>query len=235
MGGEKVLDVLREEKKYNISLESARMLFQKMQIVMDGDPYNGLNKYLVRSLYFDTMNDDDFFEKEIGNEYRKKIRLRIYDHNATKAKLEIKEKCGVNQRKRSLSVNREDALKLIEGDYSVLLEYKEALAEELYYMMVTEGYRPKCVVQYLRQAFAANENNIRITYDTELTSNEGYFNIFDENLCLYPIAEKDEVILEVKYNNFLLSYIKDLLECVDKTETSNSKYCRARKYGMLEE
>ncbi len=230
-----MLDVLREEKKYNISLERANYLFGKMRQVMEGDPYNGLNKYMVRSLYFDSMNDDDFFEKEAGNEYRKKIRLRVYDAKATKAKLEMKEKCGVNQRKRSLTVSREDALRLIQCDYSVLLNYNEDLAKELYYIMVTEGYRPKCVVQYMRQAFAAVENNIRITYDSELVSNEGYFNIFDENLYVYPIAEKDEVILEVKYNNFLLSYIKDILECVDKTETSNSKYCRARKYGMLEE
>lgn len=230
-----MLDVLREEKKYNISLERANYLFGKMRQVMDGDPYNGLNKYMVRSLYFDSINDDDFLEKESGNEYRKKIRLRVYDAKANKAKLEMKEKCGVNQRKRSLVISKEDALKLIDCDYSVLLGYKEELAKELYYIMVTEVYRPKCVVQYMRQAFAAAENNIRITYDSELVSNEGYFNIFDENLCVYPIAEKDEVILEVKYNNFLLSYIKDLLECVDKTETSNSKYCRARKYGMLEE
>ncbi len=67
-----MLDVLREEKKYNISLERANYLFGKMRQVMDGDPYNGLNKYMVRSLYFDSINDDDFFEKESGNEYRKK-------------------------------------------------------------------------------------------------------------------------------------------------------------------
>ena len=229
-----MLDVLREEKKYNISLERANYLFGKMRHVMDGDPYNGLNSYMVRSLYFDSMNDDDYFEKESGNEYRKKIRLRIYNSAAQKAKLEIKEKTGVNQRKRSLTVSKEDSLRLIDGDYSVLLNHDEELAKELYYIMVTEGYRPRCVVQYMRRAFSAVENNIRITFDSELTSNEGYFNIFDDSLYVYPISEKDEVILEVKYNNFLLSYIKDLLECVDKTETSNSKYCRARKYGMME-
>lgn len=229
-----MIDVLREEKKYKISLECASSLFDKMSKVMDGDPYNGLDQYMVRSLYFDTMNDSDFAEKEMGNEYRKKIRLRVYKASAKKAKLEIKEKCGVNQRKRSLTVSKEDAIELINCNYSVLLNYDEDLAKELYYIMVTEGYRPKCVVQYMRRAFAAVENNIRITYDTELVSNEGYFDIFDENLCVYPIADKDEVILEVKYNNFLLSYIKDILECVDKTETSNSKYCRARKYGMME-
>ena len=230
-----MLDVLREEKKYYISLEHSKDLFHKMSLVLDGDPFNGLNEYLVRSLYFDSINDSDYFEKGEGIEYRKKIRLRIYNPNASSAKLEIKEKTGVNQRKRSLTISKEDAIKLINCEYDVLLNYQEDLASELYYIMVTELYRPKCVVQYYRRAFAAVENNIRITYDTQLCSNEGYFNIFDDALSVYPIAPKDEVLLEVKYNNFMLSYIKDILESVDKTETSNSKYCRARRYGMLEE
>ncbi|MCQ2523797.1 MAG: polyphosphate polymerase domain-containing protein [Lachnospiraceae bacterium] len=229
-----MLDVLREEKKYGISLERAQALFFKLSQAMDGDPFNGLNSYLVRSLYFDSINDDDFFEKGEGIEYRKKIRLRVYDPKANKAKLEMKEKSGSSQRKRSLTLSRDDAKRMIAGDYSVLLGYEEELASELYYTMVTECYQPKCVVQYYRRAFAAMENNIRITFDSELTSNEGYYDIFDENMYVYPISPKDEVVLEVKYNNFLLSYIKDLLDCVDKTETSNSKYCRARKYGMLE-
>jgi len=229
-----VLDVLREEKKYCISMETASQLFSKMSLVMEGDPFNGLKPYMVRSLYFDSINDDDYFEKSQGIEYRKKIRLRIYDTGTEKAKLELKEKCGSNQRKRSLTVSREEAIKLIDCDYSVLLDHDDELAKELYYIMTTECYRPKCVVQYVRKAFAAPENNIRITYDSELVSNEGYFNIFDNNLYVYPIADKDEVILEVKYNNFLLSYIRDILNMVDKTETSNSKYCRARKYGMPE-
>ncbi len=229
-----MLDVLREEKKYGISLERANYLYGKMKLFMEGDPYNGYEQYMVRSLYFDTMYDDDFSEKESGNEYRKKIRLRIYDAGANNAKLEMKEKCGVSQRKRSLSLSKEQALKLIEGNYSVLLDHDEDIAKEFYLVMTTEGYKPKCVVQYMRRAFSAPENNIRITYDSELESNEGYFNIFDENLCVYPIMDKDEVVLEVKYNNFLLSYIKDILQCVDSVETSCSKYCRARKYGMLE-
>ncbi len=229
-----MLDVLREEKKYDISIERAEYLLSKMRQVMQGDPYNGYNKYMVRSLYFDSMNDDDFFEKDSGVEYRKKIRLRVYDPEDRHPKLEIKEKCGVNQRKRSLSLSREEGMQLIRGDYNVLLLHEEALAREIYYIMVTEGYRPKCVVDYRRRALMAPENNIRITFDSELVSNEGYYNIFDPNLCSYPVMEKDEVILEVKYNLFLLSYIRDLLQCVDTPESACSKYCRCRKYGMLE-
>jgi hypothetical protein len=36
------------------------------------------------------------------------------------------------------------------------------------------------------------------------------FNIFDENLLMYPVFDKFNTVLEVKYNGFLLTYIKDL-------------------------
>ena len=39
------------------------------------------------------------------------------------------------------------------------------------------------------------------------------------------------VVLEVKYNGFLLSYIKHMLLPVQKSELSVSKYCMARQIG----
>ena len=38
-------------------------------------------------------------------------------------------------------------------------------------------------------------------------------------------------MLEVKYNGFLLSYIKHMLLPVQKSELSVSKYCMARQIG----
>lgn len=230
-----MLDVLREEKKYRISLEQSEYLFGKMSQIMHGDSFNGTNAYMVRSLYFDSISDTDYMEKGMGIEYRKKIRLRVYTADAKKAKLEMKEKCGVAQRKRSMTISKEDSLELIAGNYEVLLKYEDDLAFELYYLMSTELYLPKCVVEYQRRAFALDENNIRITFDSKVVSNEANYNIFDAYLPVYPVMSPSEVILEVKYNHFLFTYIKDLLTCVDQTETSNSKYCMARKYGMIGE
>ena len=36
------------------------------------------------------------------------------------------------------------------------------------------------------------------------------------------------MVLEVKYNGFLLSYLRDLLNEVERSELSVSKYCLAR-------
>ena len=57
------------------------------------------------------------------------------------------------------------------------------------------------------------------------------FNIFDRNLVLNSVMSPFAVVLEVKYNGFLLSYIKHMLLPVQKSELSVSKYCMARQIG----
>lgn len=86
--------------------------------------------------------------------------------------------------------------------------------------------------EYDRIAFGVNENNIRLTLDTGVRSNEGSFDIFSDKLQLYPVMQSDEGMLEVKYNRFLLSYIKDVIQCVDMLETSVSKYSMSRRFGL---
>lgn len=228
----KELRVFRTERKYVLNTIQASGIFSRLSMVMQGDLHNGTNAYMVRSLYFDTVYNDDYFEKMAGIERRRKIRLRIYDVNSPTAKLEIKEKQGSNQLKRSLTVSREDAIQLQKGNYEVLLNRNENLAEELYTLMTTRQYRPVCIVEYQRRAFMSPTNDIRITFDSKISSNECNFSIFDENMQLYPVFPFNEMVLEVKYNGFLLSYIKDMIGSVDCHESSVSKYCMARMYGL---
>ena len=101
--------VFREEKKYLISLPEALQACHRLAQVMHEDPHNGISGYPVRSLYFDTLDDRDFREKAAGVELRRKLRLRCYDPAADFAMLEMKQKQGTSQLKRSLRVTREDA------------------------------------------------------------------------------------------------------------------------------
>ena len=228
----KELRVFRTERKYPLSNLQGSGLYSKLSAVMSGDSFNGTNAYMVRSLYFDTIYHDDYFEKMAGVERRRKIRLRIYDVNAPTAKLEIKEKQGANQLKRSLTVTRQEAEMIQQGDYTCLLAKEEPLAAELFYLMTTKQYRPVCIVEYKRRAFMAITNDIRITFDSEIRSNEGNYNIFDKNLQTYPVYSMGDTILEVKYNGFLLSYIKDMIGTIDCNESASSKYCMARTFGL---
>lgn len=223
------IDVLRVEKKYQLTGIEAALLERKLEQILPRDSYGGDMGYRVRSLYFDTMDDGDFFEKEDGYEYRKKIRLRVYSPEDQTAKLEMKEKQGEFQRKRSLVLEREDAMALIRGDYGSLLKYENGLAMEMYCMMQERMYRPKCVVEYNRNAFSIPENSTRITLDSRIMASEACFDIFHPELQLYPVDDYDHVTLEVKYNRFLFSYIKDVVSSCDKMQLSYSKYCMARR------
>ncbi len=227
-----ILDVLRKEKKYVLSNVIATNLSNFCKKVLRADGNNKLDGYKVRSLYFDTFDDDDYKQKLAGDELRKKIRLRIYNSKDQFAKLEMKQKQGDNQRKRSLKVSREDAMKLMKGEYSCLLNYSSPFALEMYNVMTMEMYRPKCIIEYKRIAFMTDENNTRLTFDSDIRATETSCNLFDDNLCLYPVYGMEKVVLEVKYNNFLLSYIKDIIGAADKSETSVSKYCIARSITL---
>ena len=100
--------VTREEKKFLISIEEFRRNSHFLGKIMHPDFHNGTNGYMIRSLYFDTVYDDDFFEKLEGIENRRKIRLRCYEPNSSFAMLEIKQKQGAVQLKRSLRMTRDD-------------------------------------------------------------------------------------------------------------------------------
>ena len=217
-------EVFRREKKFLITLDEYYRFSGKLAEVMAQDGNNGQEGYTIRSLYFDTLEDQDFYEKEDSVEVRRKIRLRIYDPDASFAMLEMKQKQGDQQKKRSLRMKRADAAALTRGDYKVLLHYAESFAAECFAVMTSRCYRPKAVIEYNRKAFVARENKIRITFDHHIRSTESCFDIFDRSLLMTAAMDPYLVVLEVKYNGFLLSYIKDLLMTCDRSELSVSKY-----------
>ena len=104
------LSVFRNENKYLLTYGEAASLREKLSGILPLDSYSKNGPYLVRSLYLDSVEDGDFYEKMAGNEVRKKIRLRVYSPDDRKCKLEVKQKNGDLQHKVSLWITREDAI-----------------------------------------------------------------------------------------------------------------------------
>lgn len=225
-------EVLRQEKKYCVTAAEAPVLCSRLGSVMAEDPHNGPQGYSIRSLYFDSLNDRDYWGKMDGLELRRKIRLRCYSPEADFAMLEMKQKEGASQKKRSLRLERADAERLARGDLLPLLQYPDPFAAECYGLMRRLCYRPKAIVEYRRRAFIARENRIRITLDSRITATEAGWELFSPVLPQYPVLDPFHVILEVKYNGFLLSYIKEAVSHADRSELSQSKYCMARSAGL---
>ena len=94
-----VLKTFRHELKYVLPYGDSLTLRSKLDKVLEldrGAPYK------VRSLYFDTIDDDDYYDKQGGEINRKKMRLRIYDSSGKVCKLECKAKYDYHQLKSSL-------------------------------------------------------------------------------------------------------------------------------------
>lgn len=127
-----------------------------------------------------------------------------------------------------MPISRQEVQQLTAGDYEFLLGRPEPFAQEVHALMSINGYMPKAIVDYNRKAFIAQENKIRITLDSTIRATETNLNIFDPQLCTYPVFDPFNVVLEVKFNGFLLSYIRDVLNQIEKSELSVSKYALAR-------
>ena len=224
-------EVLRQEKKYLISINQYYTLSRRFSKLLMEDRHSSGDGYLIRSLYFDGIDDHDFDQKISGIDIRKKIRLRNYGADSATAKLEIKQKQGILQKKRSLTLSKEQSLRLISGDYSALLECDSDFAAECFGIMHIQCYRPKAVITYTRKVFVAKENEIRITFDHHIKGSESNFNIFSDDLVENIIFDQSLVVMEVKFNGFLLSYIKDIINDVDTSALAVSKYCLGRAIG----
>ena len=67
------LKTFRHEYKYIIPYEEMLSLRMKFNELLDIDrSYDG---YMIRSLYFDSVNDNDYYDKLGGELSRKKIRF----------------------------------------------------------------------------------------------------------------------------------------------------------------
>lgn len=225
-------EVLRQEKKFLIDTVQYHRLRHRFSLCLQADRHDTGEGYLIRSLYFDSLDDRDFTEKEAGVELRRKIRLRSYGPDTPFALLEMKQKQGPLQKKRSLRLSRADASALCRGDYAPLLRQQDPFGAECFALMQLHCYRPRCIISYRRKAFVAKENRTRITLDHHIAGTESCHDLFASPLAEYPLLDSSLAVLEVKYNGFLLSYIKDMLAECRASESSVSKYCLGRAVSM---
>ena len=183
---------------------------------------------MVRSLYFDSIEDDDYYQKLSGDMIRKKIRIRIYDVDSDFMKLELKGKYDIHQLKESLIINRKTCEQLIKGNYEVLLNYEDDIAKKIYLIMRERCYKPKCIIEYQRMAFISH-NNTRITIDYEIKTSRFIENeLFDKEINYINITDPNQIVLEVKFDHFLEDYIGRILDKYVTSNASVSKYVMGR-------
>jgi len=226
---QKRVKVYRHELKYFISFSSHKILSELFRSTMSPDPNgNENNEYWIRSLYFDSIENDDFYDKQSGVKTRKKIRLRIYDVNQQWVKLEIKNKDEQYMLKETASLNHEEARALIAGDREFLLNPDNRTMNKVYYFMTRDIYRPVVIVDYEREAYVGPVQDIRITFDKNIRASMVDFDMFNPRLNMEPVFEEPTMVVEIKFNRFMPGWLKDILSAFHSERYAISKYCLGR-------
>ena len=220
-----IIKTFRHEYKYLI--DYSEMLKLRSQFNSLLTPDRSSEGYIVRSLYFDSLEEQDYYDKLGGEYYRKKIRLRIYDPNSNQVKLEIKQKADYHQLKESLIITKNDALELINGNYQILLSYESEVAKKIYLIMQTGSYKPKVIIEYQRIAYITSTTT-RITLDYNVKKSDNVSEFFNEKPNYLPVTTVPNGILEVKFDRFLEPYISNILNKYIAQNQSFSKYTTGR-------
>ena len=220
----------RRELKYYVSYEEYIILSNLLKKIFQQDEHNNenLKGYFIRSLYFDDIENKAFEDKVAGVEERSKYRLRIYDIGTKWVKFEIKNKLNDVITKETAIISREDAGKIQNADYDVLLKYNNPVLNKAYIEFKKRFYLPVVMVDYIREAFNYDLNKIRVCFDRFLKSSSLQLDIFKSGTILMPQLKKDIVIMEIKYNNFIPDWIKQIIQIPAFERSAISKYCIGR-------
>ena len=220
----------RHEWKHVLNTGDLLILRQRLRAVMESDPHAIDGKYYIRSLYFDNPDDKALREKIDGVNMREKFRIRLYNCDSSVIHLEKKSKRNGLGTKYSAVLTAEQAQKIVDGDIDWMLRSDHPLIQELYCKMRYQGMRPKTIVDYTREPFIFRPVNVRVTLDYDIRTGLGCTDFLNPDAVTIPAGDAP-ILVEVKWDEFLPSIIRDLVSIPDRRVGSFSKYAQCRIYG----
>ena len=224
----------RHELKYYITLGEYELLRRKLSLTMERDAFAKKNggEYFIRSLYFDDRDDSAFREKLSGIDERDKFRIRIYDMRDDVIKLECKHKSNGYIKKQSIGLSRKEYEKLISGDRLLLLNRPEPFARRMYLEFAQRALKPAVIVDYTREAFVFPMEDVRVTFDKNVRTGLRSVDMFNAGIPTYPVIDDYGMVLEIKFNRFLPTYIRSLLQLEASQRSAISKYVLCRRFEL---
>ena len=217
--------VYRHELKYLINLPDWALLRTRMAGAMQRDANVGSNgEYRIRSLYFDDYWNTAYNEKDEGILLRRKYRIRVYNCSQTAIHLERKSKVGQYINKESAPLTKAETDLILAGDYAFLEKSEHHLLREFYFELTSRLMRPRVIVDYDREPFVRAAGDVRITFDKHVRAGFGRLDLFDAALPTMEVLPADQMIMEVKFTEFLPRIVRDLLPPRASILTAASKY-----------
>ena len=220
----------RHEWKHELNYLDLLSIRARLQAVMEPDPHTIDGKYFIRSLYFDNQNDKALREKLDGVNLREKFRIRYYNGDTSLIHLEKKSKVNGLGTKFSARLTAEEAQKTVDGDIDWMLASEHPLVQELYCKMRYQGMCPRTIVDYTREPFIYGPGNVRVTFDYDIRTGLKSTDFLNP-ACVTISAGDAPILLEVKWDAFLPSIIRDIVQMPGRHATAFSKYAQCRIYG----
>lgn len=221
----------RRELKHGITKADCYLIRNNLQHFMTLDPHGNNGKYLIRSVYFDNFDNRIMNQKTEGYYHRDKFRARLYDYNTDFINLEKKSKRDNLTYKQKCKITAAEYEQIRIGELDWMAEDSRDLIRELYINMNLYQLKPTTVVDYEREVFIYPHGNVRVTFDSNVRTSYRNTDFINPDLVMVEALDPNDVILEVKFDEFLPDIIKSLLQVVNTRKTAYSKYLLSRRYG----
>ena len=220
----------RHEWKHEITYCDLLAIRARLRAVMQSDPHAKDGRYLIRSLYFDNANDKALREKLDGVNLREKFRIRYYNNDPSVIHLEKKSKLNGLGTKFSAALSAQEAQDIVDGHLAWMVDSPQPLVRELYCKMRYQGMLPKTIVDYTREPFIFRPGNVRVTLDYDIRTGLNCTDFLNPKAITIPAGDAP-LLVEVKWDEFLPSIIRDAVSIPDRRVGSFSKYAQCRVYG----
>ena len=221
----------RTELKHEITKMDCYLLRTRLKHVMKVDPHaKNDGKYLIRSVYFDNLDNKILNQKKEGFYERDKFRVRLYDYNTDYMNLEKKSKRNNLTYKQKCRITAQEYEQIRNGDILWMENDSRSLMQDLFVQMNLFQLKPVTVVDYEREVFIYEPGNVRVTFDGSIKTSFRNNDVLNPDLTMVE-TNPEIVILEVKYDDFLPDVIKYLLQLGDRRKGTYSKYQISRMFG----
>lgn len=221
----------RREWKHPLNYSDYLTLRQRLRVVLSPDPHGGPEgKYRIRSLYFDDPRDTALFEKLDGVNRREKFRIRCYNGDPSLIRLEKKSKVDSLCSKQSALLTPEQTEKILLGRMDWAAVNSPPLVREFARKCTDKGLLPKTIVEYTREAYVFPAGNVRVTMDYDLRAGLQPRDFLRPDCPTLPAGDSS-YLLEVKYDQFLPSIVRDAVQLPGRRTSAFSKYAQCRLYG----
>ena len=222
----------RNEWKYCCTDTELVLLKSRLSSLLVHDRYSGEDGfYCVRSVYFDDYYNTCAYQNAAGISNRYKWRIRYYAGVESKyLHLEKKLKREGRGKKFSCALSEDECKALIEcRPEDVIWHNNNKVFRKFCIEMMSRKLEPKVIIEYDRLAFVEPICDVRITFDRNITASDDFNEFLSGDFKRIPLQDRQKHILEVKFDDILPSYIRNIVESHGFIPTSFSKYYIGRK------